>query len=235
MKSVLSGLPSPCEAKKTIPISPDAGVRAAQGVAEHEDWLSIAVRPPRAQTHLVGPYHSALGVFQRGQGPTDDEWKWGVESMQQVAEFAEQVNVMLGVEYLNRFETYLLNCAADTARFCKDVDRPNCKMMYDTFHANIEEKNIPADAIRTACADQTVPRSHLVRMIAPHRVKATNPLGRQRLTTLEGGRLRRLDDDRGVRSRLARTCRRDKDLATDVPKRRPTCPRRSGVHEVGSR
>jgi D-psicose/D-tagatose/L-ribulose 3-epimerase len=101
-------------------------------------------------THLVGPYHSAIGVFS-GAGPTDDEWKWGVESMQQVAEHAGQAGVMLGVECLNRFECYLLNCHADAARFVREVDHPNCKMMYDTFHANIEEKNI-ATAIND-CAD----------------------------------------------------------------------------------
>jgi D-psicose/D-tagatose/L-ribulose 3-epimerase len=66
-----------------------------------------------------------------------------------VAEHAGKVGVKLAVEYLNRFEIYLLNSAADTARFCKEVNHPSCRMMYDTFHANIEEKNV-ADAIRTA-------------------------------------------------------------------------------------
>ncbi len=96
---------------------------------------------------MAGPFHSALGVFS-GKGPSDDEWKWAVESMREVAEYAERCNVMLGLEYLNRFECYLLNTAADGARFCADVDHPNCKMMYDTFHAHIEEKSIP-EAIRS--------------------------------------------------------------------------------------
>lgn len=129
------------------PISPDAAVRAA-GVANSKKALDCCATV--GATHLVGPYHSALGVFS-GQGPTDDEWKWGVDSMRQVAEYAGSVGVTLGVECLNRFETYLLNTHADAARFVKDVDHPNCRMMYDTFHANIEEKNI-ADAIR-GCAD----------------------------------------------------------------------------------
>jgi len=102
---------------------------------------------------LVGPYHSARGEFS-GKGPTADEWKWGVESMRQVAEHAKKVGVMLGVEYLNRFGCYFLNSAADLVRFCRDVDHPNCRMIYDTFHANIEEKNI-AEAIRV-CAEYTI-------------------------------------------------------------------------------
>lgn len=129
------------------PISADAMVRAA-GVAATKKTLDCC--QALGATHLIGPYHSALGHFS-GKGPTADEWKWGVESMRQVAEHAEQVDVTLGVECLNRFETYLLNTHADAAKFAREVNHPRCRVMYDTFHSNIEEKNIP-DAIR-ACAD----------------------------------------------------------------------------------
>jgi len=125
------------------PISPDAAVRQL-GVDGNKAALDCAAAVG-AET-LCGPYHSALGHFS-GAGPTDDEWKWGVESMQKVAEHAASVGVKLGVEYLNRFECYFLNTAADGARFCKDVGNPACGMMYDTFHSHIEEKNTP-DAIR---------------------------------------------------------------------------------------
>jgi D-psicose/D-tagatose/L-ribulose 3-epimerase len=127
------------------PISADAKVRAA-GVANTKRTLDCC-QAAGCQT-LVGPYHSAIGEFS-GAGPTADEWKWGVESMRQVAEHAGSVGVKLAVEYLNRFEIYLLNSAADTARFCKEVNHPSCRMMYDTFHANIEEKNV-GEAIRSA-------------------------------------------------------------------------------------
>ena len=129
------------------PISPDATVRAA-GVANNKATLDCCAAA--GATTLVGPYHSALGVFS-GQGPTQEEWNWGVDSMRQVSEHAGELGITLGVECLNRFETYLLNVHADSARFVREVDHPNCRMMYDTFHANIEEKNI-AEAIRS-CAD----------------------------------------------------------------------------------
>ena len=129
------------------PISPDAAVRAL-GVDGNKRTLDCC-QALGAQT-LVGPYHSAIGLFS-GQGPTEDEWKWGVDSMRQVAEHAGEAGVMLGVECLNRFETYLLNCHADSTRFVREVDHPNCRMMYDTFNANIEEKD-PAAAIRD-CID----------------------------------------------------------------------------------
>jgi D-psicose/D-tagatose/L-ribulose 3-epimerase len=127
------------------PISPDAKVRAA-GIEASKRTLDCC-RALGAQS-MCGPFHSALGLFS-GKGPTQDEWKWGVESMRAVAEHAKSTGVMLAVEYLNRFETYFLTCASDTVRFTKDVNHPSCRMMYDTFHANIEEKGI-AEAIRTA-------------------------------------------------------------------------------------
>ena len=125
------------------PASPDAKIRA-KGVAGNKAVLDCC--QAAGCESLVGPYHSALGYFS-GKGATRDEWNWAVDSMRQVAEHAAGCKVMLGLEYLNRFECYLLNTAADGARFCRDVNHPSCRMMYDTFHAHIEEKNIPA-AIR---------------------------------------------------------------------------------------
>jgi D-psicose/D-tagatose/L-ribulose 3-epimerase len=127
------------------PIAPDPKVRAAGVDATKRIIDSCHALGAKA---LCGPYHSALGLFS-GSGATEDEWKWGVDSMRQVAEHAAMADVMLAVEYLNRFETYLLTCVADTVRFIAAVNHPNCRMMYDTFHANIEEKNV-REAILTA-------------------------------------------------------------------------------------
>jgi len=96
---------------------------------------------------LIGHLPSALGIFT-GQGPTAQEWKWAIEAMQELSEHADRLDVTLGLEAVNRFECYLFNCMADTLRFVKDVNHKRCQRMYDTFHANIEEKNVTA-AIRS--------------------------------------------------------------------------------------
>jgi D-psicose/D-tagatose/L-ribulose 3-epimerase len=102
---------------------------------------------------LCGPVHSAIGHFS-GQGPTADEFKYGVEAIRQVAEIAERRGIRLAIEYLNRFENYFLTTAADTARFVRAVDHRACRMMYDSFHAHIEEKD-QAAAI-ASCAGETI-------------------------------------------------------------------------------
>lgn len=124
------------------PISPDPAVRA-KGIENTKRAIDCA--QAAGASALVGPFHSALGYFS-GAGPTADEWKWGVESMRPVAEYAAQAGVVLGLEAVNRFECYFVNTMADLTRFVRDVDHPNCRGMYDTFHTHIEEKNIP-DAI----------------------------------------------------------------------------------------
>lgn len=132
------------------PISADTAIRAA-GLTRLKQAIDMCAAS--GATHLCGPIHSALGSFS-GSGATTDEWKWGQETLSKAADHAQANNVTLVVEYLNRFECYFLTNAADDARFCREVNHPNLKMMYDTFHANIEEKNLAA--AMQSCWDQVV-------------------------------------------------------------------------------
>jgi D-psicose/D-tagatose/L-ribulose 3-epimerase len=77
-----------------------------------------------------------------GAGPTADEKKYGVDVLRQAAEIAQRNNVRLAIEYLNRFECYFLTTAAQAKELMKSVNHPYFRCMYDTFHANIEEKQV---------------------------------------------------------------------------------------------
>jgi D-psicose/D-tagatose/L-ribulose 3-epimerase len=127
------------------PISPSATVRAAAVDAMRRTLDCCHAAGVKV---LCGPTHSAIGEFT-GRGPTDDEFRWGVETMQRIAEHAAAAGVTIAVEYLNRFENYFLTCVEQTVRFVAGVNHPQVRMMYDTFHANIEEKDLSA-AIATA-------------------------------------------------------------------------------------
>jgi D-psicose/D-tagatose/L-ribulose 3-epimerase len=127
------------------PISPDAANRK-RGVETLKKALDCC--QASGMELLVGPLYAALGEFT-GQGPTRDEWKWGVDSIRAAAEYARKLGIGLALEPLNRFEIYFLNTAADAARFAKEVGIPGCGTLYDTFHANIEEKSVTR-ALRAA-------------------------------------------------------------------------------------
>lgn len=76
-------------------------------------------------------------------------WARSVESMKTAADIAKNHGVTLMCEVVNRFEHYMLNTAAEAVQFVRDIDKPNVKVMLDTFHMNIEEDFL-GDAIRTA-------------------------------------------------------------------------------------
>jgi D-psicose/D-tagatose/L-ribulose 3-epimerase len=134
----------------TNPIAADPAIRKA-AVAQLERVLDCCAAF-RCEI-LCGPIHSAIGQFS-GEGPTDAEFQAGVDTLRQVAEKAQARNIRLAAEYLNRFENYFLTTAADTARFVRAVNHPSLRMMYDSFHAHIEEKD-QARAI-ASCAAETI-------------------------------------------------------------------------------
>jgi len=102
---------------------------------------------------ICGPIGAPLGVFT-GAAPTAEEKDRARAYLEEVAPYAEEAGVTIALEYLNRFEMYLTNTAADLAELVRRVGHPSIRMMYDTFHAHIEEKD-PAEAIRS-CADVLV-------------------------------------------------------------------------------
>jgi D-psicose/D-tagatose/L-ribulose 3-epimerase len=120
------------------PISPEAAVREA--AVERLRW-ALEMTAVLGGKVMAGPFHSPLAVFS-GAGPTADEKKRAADVLRKTAEEAHKLGVMLAIEYLNRFECYFLTTAAEARALVKQVNHPHFRSMYDTFHANIEEKNI---------------------------------------------------------------------------------------------
>jgi D-psicose/D-tagatose/L-ribulose 3-epimerase len=119
-------------------ISEDAAVR--RKTRTHlEDCIKMAAEV--GAKIIAGPLYSPVGYLP-GRRRTADEWKWAVECYRSLGESLAKHDVTVAIEPLNRFETYFLNTAADAARFCDEVNHPNVGILFDTFHANIEEKNI---------------------------------------------------------------------------------------------
>ncbi|MHA1385884.1 MAG: sugar phosphate isomerase/epimerase family protein [Candidatus Helarchaeota archaeon] len=79
----------------------------------------------------------------------DKEWDFGIESVKELSKTAIDTGVMIAIEPINRYELYLLNNVYDGLKFVNDVNSEGVKLMLDTFHMNIEEKDLPA-SIRIA-------------------------------------------------------------------------------------
>jgi D-psicose/D-tagatose/L-ribulose 3-epimerase len=125
----------PSEAHSAI--SPEPESRA--GALDHLKW-AIECSTALGSELLCGPFHQPLAVFS-GAGPTDDEKARAAEVHRQAADIAAEAGLVLAIEPLNRFECYFLNTMADARAHVRRVDRPNFGALYDTFHANIEEKD----------------------------------------------------------------------------------------------
>lgn len=125
--------------------SEDAGIR--RRTLEHLR-ACIETTAEMGSKIMAGPLYAPVGYFS-GNRRTTDEWQRAVECFQQLGPSLDEHGVTLAIEPLNRYETYFLNTAADAARVCSEIGHPRIGILFDTYHANIEEKDVAA-AIREA-------------------------------------------------------------------------------------
>lgn len=130
--------------KEENPINPSADVRA-KGL----DRIKWAIdRTHDLQSNIIcGPFHSAFATFAQ-HAPQDQEYGWSAEVLHAAGEYAAQADIILALEALNRFECYLCNTMKQLSHLVTKADHPNVQAMFDTHHANMEEKKL-ADAIHT--------------------------------------------------------------------------------------
>ncbi|MGI9544945.1 MAG: sugar phosphate isomerase/epimerase family protein [Cyclobacteriaceae bacterium] len=128
------------------PASADAKVRA--NAVEQMRWR-LDMGAELGVDVICGPYHSAFAYFS-GEPPREEERQWSAEVLRKAAEYAETLDILLTPEALNRFECYLYNTLADISILIKAVDHPNCRMIFDTHHAHIEEKSVTDSVQRYA-------------------------------------------------------------------------------------
>ena len=98
-------------------------------------------------SNLGGPFHSVFNHFT-GTPVTDDEILYSIEFLQEAGEYAAEQGVTLTPEFLNRYETYFGNTMEQAKELLDRVNHPSVLGMYDTYHANIEEKS-QKEAIHT--------------------------------------------------------------------------------------
>lgn len=122
-------------------ISEDAGIRR-RTLSHMKDCVAAAAEV--GARVIAGPLYSPVGYLP-GRRRTAGEWDRAVAFYQELGPAFDKYNVEVAIEPLNRFETYFLNTAQDAMALCEAIGHPRVGILFDTFHANIEEKN-PAQA-----------------------------------------------------------------------------------------
>lgn len=100
--------------------------------------------------YLCGTIYSMLGKYDHPPTPRGRANCVGV--LQRVADRAAESGIRLGLELCNRYETNLLNTAAQALAIMEEIDRPNVVVHLDTYHMNIEESDMVTPVL--ACGDR---------------------------------------------------------------------------------
>jgi D-psicose/D-tagatose/L-ribulose 3-epimerase len=106
---------------------------------KHLKWL-IDCTAAMGGDSVAGPLHQTIGYFP-GHGPTKAEKARARAFHREAGDYAAKRDVTIIVEAINRFECYFVNTMDDLAAYLDSVDHPSVTGMYDTFHANLEEKD----------------------------------------------------------------------------------------------
>ncbi len=122
---------------------PDTSVRA-QAVDYYQRLLDFAVT---VGCPIVS-CHGAVGRV-RAIATQAEEYDLLVHSLKLLARHAQNLGLTIALECLNRYESHLLNTAAQALQCLADVGSPAVGVLLDAYHMNIEEAD-PAAAIRAA-------------------------------------------------------------------------------------
>ena len=121
------------------PISPDAAVRKTS--VQHL-VRCIETASALGAKLLGGPLYAPIGYLPDHR-PTKDEWSWAVDAFQSVCDVLDSCDVTISIEPVNRSETFFVRTAREASSLCDAIGHPRFGVTIDTFHANIEERDIP--------------------------------------------------------------------------------------------
>ncbi|WP_410216498.1 sugar phosphate isomerase/epimerase family protein, partial [Paracoccus sp. (in: a-proteobacteria)] len=109
-----------------------------RGVERHLAALRLA--RDMGADRMGGILYSAFG--KASSAATAENFGAAAEGLAQVAEVAAASGITLTLEVVNRYESNLVNTAADALRLVETIGKPNVGIHLDTFHMNIEEDDM---------------------------------------------------------------------------------------------
>jgi D-psicose/D-tagatose/L-ribulose 3-epimerase len=129
---------------KTDITGPDGGVRR-RGV----DFLKGCVDATHGMGAevLSGVIYSPLGFFP-DEPPTEEHWTRSAEALREVARYAAGLGITIGLEPVNRYETFLVNTCEQALRLRDMIKEDNVAIHLDAYHMNIEEDDFYNPTVR---------------------------------------------------------------------------------------
>ena len=116
---------------------PDENVRKA-AIARIQSHIPVAAR--FKAVIIIG---LVRGIVKPGVDPAQ-AMDWLVEALRLCCAAARAEDIRLALEPINRYETTLINTAAQGMELIERVGADNFGLLLDTFHMNIEEADIEA-------------------------------------------------------------------------------------------
>lgn len=161
----ISGEPTQYDTRETRKLLKEHGIRCWGAVTLTLGERNLAAKDEGQRARTVDYVKSVLTMVSELEGEVitlvpatvgkvqpdateEEEWAWLVEATKECFAHSQKVGVKIGIEPLNRFETYIFNRAAQALALA-DAVHPDCGVCLDAYHLNMEESNI-YDAIRLA-------------------------------------------------------------------------------------
>lgn len=92
---------------------------------------------------LTGVVYSAIGR-RIDRRPDEADYRRSADVLREAARHAQTRGVTIGIEAINRYETFLVNTAAQALRLRALIGEPNVGVHLDAYHMNIEEDDFYA-------------------------------------------------------------------------------------------
>jgi sugar phosphate isomerase/epimerase len=151
----ISGEPQQYETKTSRPLLKQYGIRCWGAVTLTLGQRNLAAKDEAQRRASIDYVKSVVTMVKELEGTEitivpatvgkivpdgtpEQEWKWVVDALKEVYEYATKGGVKMAIEPLNRFETYFVNRGDQALALAKDVG-PECGVCLDVFHMNIEE------------------------------------------------------------------------------------------------
>jgi D-psicose/D-tagatose/L-ribulose 3-epimerase len=119
----------------------------SEDTATRQKGIAFLQQVARAMKHMGGTVLAGINYSSWPRKLLPDEDKQiltdrAIKGVREAIKAAEDNDVIFCVEVVNRFEQFIMNTAAEGIAFAERVGSPNCKILLDTFHMNIEEDSL---------------------------------------------------------------------------------------------